>query len=142
MIVFVQRFEFSAFAQLDPARFRVLNQGRNHATAFDITGVRIKEAVFESIFGECRKALVKCEFVKAFEAMSVFFQKTAAFVFKIARLHSSFANEQNAGFVIELNSELRVPFFPNRDAALGQFGINLVRAVGGADRLADIGRSS
>ena len=84
---------------------------------------------------------MKCEFVKAFEAMSMFFENAAALVFKITRLHSSFANKQDAGFVIELDAETGVPFFPKRNRALGQFGVDLVRTISGPDRFADVGRS-
>ena len=44
--------------------------------------------------------------------------------------------------MIKLGAEFLVPFPPDRNATFGQRGVILIRAVGGADRLADIGGSS
>jgi len=37
------------FAQFNPNRLGVFDECRNHVTAFDITRIRIKEAVLKSI---------------------------------------------------------------------------------------------
>src|SRR5258708_5531611 len=59
MIVFIERGELRLFAQFNPNRFRVFDECRNHATAFDITRVRIKEAVLKSIWSKRWKTLME-----------------------------------------------------------------------------------
>jgi len=80
--------------------------------------------------------------IESFESMPLFFQDPAALIFKVAGLHRMLANKQNAGLVIELDTKIGVPLSPKRNAAIGQGRVIFVRSVSGADRFADIGRSS
>src|SRR5260370_35116247 len=76
--------------------------------------------------------------IESFESMPLFFQNPTALIFKIAGLHRTLANEQNACLVIEFDPEFGVPRFPNVDTAFGERGVFFVRTVSGPDGLADV----
>ena len=141
VIVFVERDELGALAQFHPARFRMFEESGDHATAFDVTGVGIEEAILKSFRCKRWKPLVERERIESFDAVLAFLQNAAALVFKLARLHCFPANKQDTGFVVELDAELSIPLSPNFNTALRERGVILVCAISRSDCFADIGRS-
>ena len=61
--------------------------------------------------------------------MSLFFQDPTALIFKVTGSHRLLANKQNARFVIELDTELRVPFAPECDATVSERGVKPMAAM-------------
>src|SRR5262249_61459625 len=95
----------------------------------------------KSIRRERWKTSMERRRVKSFKPMLLFLEHSRAFEFEIARLHHVLANKQDAGFMIKLDAEVAVPFSAKINAAFGQLDVKFVRALSGADRLADLGGS-
>src|ERR1700736_7053664 len=116
VVVFVQPTECCSLAQIHTARSRIFDEGCDNASAFDVAGLRIKETVMKAVFRKGWKTLMEREVIERFDWVPEFFQHARAFEFKIARLHFLLTHKQNAGFVIKLDPEFRVPFSPDRNA--------------------------